>query len=604
MTNSHNPLQWDLESIFPGGSKSKEFADFRLKLRADLDSAKKSLAEIASQKTPSAYEKWGKFVLDMQALMEKIHHAGSFAGCLVSQNVEDEEAHRIDSEIDNYGSEWHQLMTGLESFALHLSDEEWPTFIAAAKLENIKFFLDEMREEAKAKMAPEFEKLVLSLAVDGFHSWNRLYDKMAGDLRVDFRDNGDTKKISLGQLANRMDSPDRAIRREAFEKMAEAWQSRAELAAMTINSIAGFRLALYKNRGWESPLVEPLRNARLKKETLDAMWGVVGKAAPRLQKYVDAKKRLLQIDKFKWYDQTAPVGKASKTYTYEEASNFIVEHIGSFSKEMGEFSRKALDKRWVESEDRPGKAAGGFCTGLPICKESRIFMTFNGTYGGLSTLAHELGHAYHSFVLNDKPSFMAHYPMTLAETASTFNELRVTDTAMETASDIQEKLMLLDQKLANALIHMCNIRSRYIFDETFYAERKNGFIPRSRLDELMTNAQKTAYGDIIEDDGWHPLFWASKLHFFLTGTPFYNFPYAFGFFFANGIYDKALKEGSSFAKRYRDLLADTGSMNTEEVAKKHLGVDLTKEGFWRDSVDRVLADIDPFLKLCERVGKS
>jgi oligoendopeptidase F len=495
-------------------------------------------------------------------------------------------------------------MTNLESFALHLSDDEWNTFINTTKLENIRFFLDEMRMKAKAKMAPELEKLALSLAVDGFQAWNRLYDKMAGDLRVDFDDNGQSKIISLGQLSSKMESPDRAIRQKAFEKMTEAWQSRADLAAQTLNSIAGFRLALYKNRGWDSPLFEPLRNARLKKETLDAMWGVIGKAAPRLQKYIDAKKKMLNIDKFKWYDQTAPLGKASKAYSYDEASNFIVEHIGSFSKEMGEFSRRALDKRWVEAEDRSGKAAGGFCTGLPLTKESRIFMTFNGTYGGLSTLAHELGHAYHSFVLNDKPSFVARYPMTLAETASTFNELRVTDAAMENTSDIQEKLMLMDQKLANAYIMMCNIRARFIFDETFTAERKNGFVPRSRLDELMINAQKAAYADTIEDNGWHPLFWASKLHFFLSGTPFYNFPYTFGFLFATGIYDRALKEGSSFAKRYHDLLADTGGMNTEEVAKKHLGVDLTKEGFWRDSVDRVLADIEPFLKLCEKAGKS
>lgn len=592
-----NSQRWDLDSIFPGGSKSPELTKFRLNLKVKLETAKKLVEGLTAQDRTG----WAKFVLDMQNIYDDIRQSSSFIGCVISDNVDDEEGHRLDAEIECYSAEWQQMMTRLEDFALKLSDSDWNEFITETKLDSVRFFLDEMREKAKAKMAPELERLALSLAVDGYHAWNRIYDKMAGDLRVDFEENGQTKKISLGQLAAKLDLPDREIRRISFEKLSEAWQSRAELAAMTLNSLAGFRLSLYKNRGWESPLFESLRNARLKRETLDAMWQVVAKESPKLQKYISAKKKMLKIDKFMWYDQTAPVGKTSMKFSYKEAGDFIVKHLSKLSPEMGEFSRRALDKRWVEAEDRSGKAAGGFCTGLPLSKESRIFMTFTGTFGGLSTLAHELGHAYHSFVLNDKPSFVSRYPMTLAETASTFNELAVTDAAMEAANDPQEKLMLLDQKIANAYIMMCNIRARFIFDETFYAERKNGFVPRSRLDELMVSAQKTAFAGTIEGEGWHPLFWASKLHFFISGMPFYNFPYTFGLLFANGIYDRALKDGDSFAGNYRNLLADTGGMVTEEVAKKHLGVDLTKEDFWRDSVNLIMADIDQFVELA---GKS
>jgi oligoendopeptidase F len=597
MASTDNSQRWDLDAIFPGGSKSPELAKFRQILKVKLENAKKMVEGL----TPADLTGWGKFVLDMQDIYDDVRQSSSFIGCVISDNVNDEEGHRIDAEIDGYSAEWQQLMTRLEDFALKLSDSDWSAFIVTAKLDSIRFYLNEMREKAKAKMAPELERLALSLAVDGFHSWNRIYDKMAGDLRVDFEENGQKKTISLGQMAAKMDLPDRQVRKQAFDKISEAWQSRAELAAMTLNSLTGFRLALYKNRGWESPLFEALRNSRIKRDTLDAMWNVIGQESPRLQKYISAKKQILGIDKFSWYDQTAPVGKISMKFSYKEAGDFIVKHIAKLSPEMGEFSRRALDKRWVEAEDRPGKAAGGFCTGLPLSKESRIFMTFTGTFGGLSTLAHELGHAYHSFVLNDKPSFMSRYPMTLAETASTFNELAVTDAAMEAATDPQEKLMLLDQKIANAYIMMCNIRARFVFDETFYAERKNGFVPRSRLDELMVNAQKASYAGTIEGDNWHPLFWASKLHFYLTGQPFYNFPYTFGFLFANGIYDRALKEGKTFAASYRSLLADTGGMVTEEVAKKHLGVDLTKEDFWRDSVNRVLSDIDPFVEFAGKL---
>jgi len=485
---------------------------------------------------------------------------------------------------------------------LNLPDSDWDKFIKAAKLDEIRFFLDQMRDRAKSKMAPEFERLVLDLAVDGYHGWNRIYDKMAGDLRVDFTENGKTDKISLGQLAPKMDSPDRKIRKAAYDKLTEAWESRAELAALTLNSQAGFRLALYKNRQWDSALFEPLKNARLRRETLDAMWSAISEAASGFKEYIDARKNLLGIDKHAWYDQTTPVGKLNKSFSYDEAAEFIVEHLGSFSPEMGEFSRMAIDKQWIEAEDRAGKAAGGFCTGIPNLKQSRIFMTYTNTFGDLSTLAHELGHAYHSWVLKEKPLFASRYPMTLAETASTFNELRVKDAALDLAANPEEKLMMLDQKLQDGYIMLCNIHARYIFDCNFYEERKKGMVSRKRLDEMMIDAQRQAYaGTLDEEIGWHPLFWASKLHFFFTGVPFYNFPYTFGFLFAVGIYDRAVEQGSSFAEDYKALLADTGSMMTEEVAKKHLGVDLTVTDYWKTAVARVMSDIKPFVELANSI---
>ncbi len=590
-------LRWDLDSLFPGGSASKEYAEFLDRIRDKLISAGELLEKIRNKSDSAHLGEWKIFVLSLQDIYDHIRHAGAFAGCLTSQNVNDELAHGHEATVSEFGAKWQVLMTGLEEFAIAVGDELWREFVSQDGLREIKFYLDDLRDRARAKMAPEMEKLAINLAVDGYHAWNRLYDKMAGDLRVDFEENGKIERISLGQLAPKFESPDRKIRETAFLKMQEAWESRAELAAMALNSLAGFRLALYRNRGWQSHLYEALRIARLKEETLTAMWSAVAKSIERFKPYIGAKKKILGIDSFKWFDQTAPVGKLNKKYSYPEAGSFIVEHLSSFSEEMGTFSRMAIDKRWVESEYRPGKAAGGFCTSFPLKKESRIFMTFSGTFGGLSTLAHELGHAYHSFVLKDKPCFASRYPMTLAETASTFNELRVTDAALESSDDHEEKLMLLDQKIANGFVMLCNIRARFIFDDTFYTERKKGFVPGSRLNQIMLEAQKQAYGDLIEGDGWHPLFWASKLHFFFTAVPFYNFPYTFGFLFANGVYDRALKEGKSFAKRYRALLEDTGSMTNEEIAEKHLGADLTREDFWKDSIDRVLADIEPFVKM-------
>ena len=213
------------------------------------------------------------------------------------------------------------------------------------------------------------------------------------------------------------------------------------------------------------------------------------------------------------------------------------------------------------------------------------------------TLAHELGHAYHQQAIAERAYFAQQYPMPLAETASIFSETLVADAALKETKDPQEKLTLLDQKIQAAYVMFTDLHSRYIFDRAFYAERKNGIVPAERLKEMMLAAQREAFAGMLDESGYHPLFWASKLHFYITSAPFYNFPYVFGFLFAGGVYDRARKEGKAFAKNYKALLADTGSMTCEEVAARHLGVDLTKEAFWKDAVDRSLADIDAYVAL-------
>jgi oligoendopeptidase F len=597
MSDASSPPRWDIESIFPGGSSSPQFAEFRKQIAIDLDKAQKTVSDLPRELTGDSSTHWVAFLLMMQDTALRIQHADSFALCLHSQDVTDDKALDITEEMSSKEAQWRAIMTDVEEFALAVEDEAWRNFLNHPKLKPIAFYLNEMRDRAKVQMAPELEKLATKLAVNGYHAWNQLYQKLSGDLKVDFEEDGKTKMLSMGQLSNKMASPDRDVRKRAFDKLTETWKSVEGLAAMALNSQAGYRLTLYKARGWESPIFEPLMNCRLKHETIDAMWNAVANGRDKMSDYIGAKKKLLGTDQFRWYDQIAPIGKVEKNISYGEACDFVVKHFSSFSEDLGKFARRAIDNHWIEAEDRFGKAAGGFCTGFPVAKETRIFMTFSGNYDQMMTLAHELGHSYHSWILRNQDYFARRYPMNLAETASTFNELLVTDAALKAADSDEEKLSLLDKKIQEGFTMFCNIRARYIFDTMFYKERKNGTVSKERLGEMMIEAQKAAYGDILAEDGYHPLFWASKLHFFITEAPFYNFPYAFGYLFAGGIYDRAQKEGASFAQKYIDLLADTGSMTTEDVARKHLDVDLTSDQFWTDAVNRVLMDVDTYIQL-------
>lgn len=593
---------WDLEPIFPGGSTSAEYKGYREKTNADLTILEKEVAQLPTHITNANLSDWTGFVGKMQVILDRIFAIEAFAGCLIAQNVKDDPAHAAISEADLYVSRWRKIRTEFEAIALNQTDQQWALLMSEGEVSQVSFYLDEMRRIAKSKMPRELETLALDLAVNGLHAWNRLYDKMAGDLTVDFSENGDTKTISLGQNATKLSDPKREVREHAFQNMCKAWESRADLAAMTLNAISGFRLSLYKRRGWDSYMHEPLMVSRLKQESLDAMWGVIESQVPRLRKYIEAKKKLLKFNNFSWWDEFAPCGKADRIIPFDEAGQFVVDNVRPFSEDLAKFCQMALEKRWIEAEDRPNKAGGGFCTSFGPFKQTRIFMTYGGTFENLLTLAHELGHAYHGWVLKDRPTFARMYPMTLAETASIFVETLVTDAALQQSTDPQERLMLLDQKLQQPYVLFCDIYSRYLFERSLYEERATGTIQKARLSELMVAAQKRAYANMLDEDGYHPFFWCSKLHFYISDNPFYNFPYTFGYLFAGGVYDRAKKEGAGFADKYRDLLADTGSMTTDEVARKHLGVDLSGKEFWNDAVGRSLADIDEFAKLADELA--
>lgn len=588
------PINWDLDSIFPGGSDSPEFAAFVAQLTTDLSAAKAEPALPAL--APETHSQWIDAINRLYDLSARLFHAGSFTGCLVSQNVNDDKARMLDAELDSLHAQLETLWTRFAATAAEQPDVAWDALLATDALQPVAFNLNEHRTQAKDKLPADVEALIAELAADGYHAWDQLYNVVSGSKQVEFEENGEKKPMSLGQLQSKYtDAPDRDVRQRAFALFEDTWAELAPVVSMALNYQAGFRLTTYNHRGWESVLKEPLSDNRLRRETLDAMWGVIAQKSDRLLDYFDAKAKVLGVDRLTWFDVNAPIGNLKSDFSFEEAADFVVENLARVNPDIANFCRMAVNSGWVESENRPGKRAGAFCTRLPLKGETRVFMTFNGSYNGLSTLAHELGHGYHGYVLRDMPFGAQRYTMSVAETASTFNELVVTDAYLNQTTDAGERLGLLDRKLGDATAFLMNIRARFDFEREFFARRANGQLSVDELSALMVDAQKTAYHDGLAQ--YHPLFWASKLHFYITRAPFYNFPYTFGFLFSHGIYAMAQEAGADFKNRYIALLRDTGSMQTETLAQTHLGVDLTRPEFWETAVDEVLSDVDKFVAL-------
>lgn len=598
---AYNP-QWDLETIFAGGSTSTALQAAWQEVNDAYQAILDQWDQFPAELTPATEDRWVELIHQLETLTRQQREISAFVGCLLAQNVRDEKAYQLLDQVTQISTKSKIIGTQLAALYREQDQANWEHFLAHPEIQPIAFALEERREIGRSKMATDKEILVEELAADGYMAWGKLYNRIAGDLEADFEENGTTRRLSMSQLASKLSHPQREVRQRAFETFEAKWQSVAPLTAMTLNFLGGFRHTMYKHRHWDSILQEPLQQSRLKPETLHQMWSVIQQESPRLGAYFKAKAKLLGIDQLTWYDVNAPVGAPDQRYTYDEACKFIIQQHQKFDPQLAEFSQMAMEKRWIEAEDRAGKQAGGFCTGFPKSEQWRIFMTFTGTYDNLATLAHELGHAYHGWVMRDLPLYIRHYPMTLAETASTFSEAIVADGAYSTATTDAEKLFLLDIKLSDAVAFMMNIQARYLFELSFYEARKTGAQPVDALNQLMLDAQKKAFNGFFAEDGYHPLFWASKLHFYITEAPFYNFPYTFGYLFSNGIYQRSLDGDPNFAQKYVDLLRDTGRMTCEDVAQRHLGVDLTQPDFWKDACDHVLSGVDEFVTLAEKLA--
>ncbi|MEE1132381.1 MAG: M3 family oligoendopeptidase [Caryophanon sp.] len=594
---THYPEVWDLDVFFEGGSASPAF-------RAHLDALPQQIDTLAQTVQQLQLTSENDAPTLRQALEDIAHvslqmrQAAGFISCLTAQNTQDKEALVLQGQLSSMRATFAPVHLTLQQRLTELDDALFHVLLAQPSLAEFTFILTEMRETAKLELSPKEEALISALQVDGYEAWGQYYNLLISDLKVQVEVDGQVQTLSVGQANNLSSHPDVNVRKAAFEALEQMFTEREEFFAKVLNHLGGFRLATYEKRGWDNVLDEPLRINRMQQQTLDAMWQAIHNNKQPFVDFLQKKAQLFGADKMDWYNFDAPITENVTTMPYSEGAQFILTQFEKFGPELANFARTAFEDGWIEAENRDNKRPGGFCTGLPMSEQSRIFMTYSGTMSNISTLAHELGHAFHSYALRPVHVLNRSYAMNVAETASTFAEMIVSDAAVQAATTKAEKLNLLEDKIQRSVAFFMNIHARFLFETRFYEERKVGVVSAKRLNELMQEAQHEAFGGALGEA--HPHFWASKMHFYITGVPFYNFPYTFGYLFSLSIYAHAQQQGTSFEQKYMALLRDTAVMTVEELAMKHLGEDITTLDFWEKGIALCVADVEAFIQLIQQ----
>lgn len=580
--------RWNLSDVFPS-LQSPEFAA----AKESVSSRLRSLAELydavpVRKGTSCEADRLERVLRETNAFLEEMRTVMVYVSAHVAADSRYELAQANLSELAKVQTEVSKLTARLAAWIAGGDAERLSE--ATEYLRGHRHFLLRSKVLGERQMTPDEEDLYAELQPSAGTAWSKLHGNVTSTLEVEVRLPHGPRRLSMSQVRNLAFSPDRAVREAAYEAELEAWQRVEVTMAACLNGIKGEVLVVQRRRGWADPLDEPLFASSIDRSVLEAMLGAARESFPVFRRYLRAKARALDLDQLAWYDLFAPVGR-EREWSFDEAERFVLKHFEAYSPRMGAMAKRAFQEGWVDAEPRLGKRDGAFCTGLRA-DESRILMNFKPSYGSVSTLAHELGHAYHNLCLASRAPLQRSTPMTLAETASIFCETLVRQAALKTVGG-EERLSLLEASLQGACQTVVDISSRFLFEREVFRLREGRELSARELCAIMLESQEKTYGDALHPKKRHPYMWAVKPHYYSAGRSFYNFPYLFGHLFGLGLFRRFQEDPEAFRAGYDDLLSSTGMAPASELAAR-FGIELSKSAFWESSLAVLEEDVRAF----------
>lgn len=582
--------EWSLNALYSGYEDPAYLADEQ---KADvLGEQINALADTLEERNERENLLAALPLLEQEAdLYDKLFN---FSALRQEANTADEKSASRLGSLSQKNSRTTKAKTRIFSYIARIPESEMEALIAQEPLlQEYRYYLQCIQEDDRYLLNGDVEEALAKYGMSGGDAWADLQAYLTSSVKADYQG----KPLTLSAVRNLAYDADPEVRKQAYEAELACYEKIKDAVAFSLNSIKMQAISECELRGFASPLEKTLHESRMRRETLDALLEAMQEYMPKFWEYLRAKGRALgHADGLPWYDLFAPMGSNGKKYTVEEAEAYLLQVFGAFNPKMAEIMHKAFREEWIDFFPREGKVGGAFCAGIPAIRQFRILTNFDGSFNSITTLGHELGHGYHDFMVQENRPLNRSYSMPVAETASTFNENVILEEALEKAEDKEEQLALAEGELMEVTQIICDIYSRFLFEQEVCARRKDEFLFADQLCELMLKAQRQAYGNGIAADTLHPYMWVCKSHYYGPDLAFYNFPYAFGGLFARGLYAKYRAEGKNFLPKYDAMLRATPTASVEEAAAI-CGVDVTDKQFWLSSLQSYTPTIELFKQL-------
>jgi oligoendopeptidase F len=457
---------------------------------------------------------------------------------------------------------------------------------------DLRYFLETMKRFKRFTLTEVEEKIINLKDVNGIDAMVNLYEMITNQYIFTLEVDGEEQALTGDQLGSYFQSPSPDVRAKAYQELYRVYgENSTVLAQMYIHRVRDWHTEGIELRGFSSPISARNVENDLPDDVVDTLLAVCRKNAKLFQRYFKLKARLLGINKLRRYDIYAPLTPSNKKFEYDVAKQMVLDSYKAFSPDVAELAKKVFEENHLDSEIRARKRGGAFCYAALPELTPWVMINYDGHARDIATLAHELGHAIHA-MLADKHSVLTHQAsLPLAETASVFAEMQLTDQLLKQESDPSVRRDLLANALDDAYITVMRQAYFTVFEKDAHEMIANN----ASLDELTEHYMETLkeqFSDALElsdDFKWE---WISIPH--LYHSPFYTYAYSFGQLLVLALYQQYRREGDAFIPNYLKILSYGGSESPMKILTE-AGFDITSPDFWQggfDVLESMIAELD------------
>ena len=588
MTNTSEPTRWSLNDLLPApdGPEMKDYlAQLEVELKA-LEAGRESLS-------PAIPEAEFVALLDHYEAVATIGgRLGAYAALWFAEDTQNPAALNLQTRLDQILADARNRVLFFDLWLKELDDE------TAARLIRVsgdrRYFVESLRRFKPYTLSEPEEKIITIKDVNGIDAMVTIYEMITNHFSFELEVDGEKKTLTRDALSAYVRHPSPEVRAAAYRELYRVYSDNSTVLAQIYNHrVRDWQAEALGLRHYKEPISVRNMGNDIPDEVTETLLEVCRQNAGVFQRYFRLKAGWLGMEKLRRYDIYAPLAHAEKRYSFPQAVEMVMESYRSFSPVLEEQARRVLNDGHLDAQIRPGKRGGAFCYSALPALTPWVLTNFTGRVRDVSTLAHELGHAIHSMQAAGHSLLTFHAPLPLAETASVFGEMLLTERMLAQEQDPALRRDLLANTIDDAYATVM----RQAYFTLFERDAHRLIVEGKTIDELaahyLTNLSEQ-FGDAVEIADEFKWEWISIPHIYFA--PFYTYAYSFGQLLVLALYQRYRAEGEAFIPRYLKILSSGGSEAPAQILAE-AGIDMTSPAFWQGGFDVIRGMIDDLEKL-------
>ncbi len=567
---------WSLEDLLPA-HEGEAFEQLLTELEDQVQALEGEREHLSPEIGSEAF-------LELMELMESIRTNGTrlmgYARLWFAEDTQSQDALAFMGRMEQLTTDVRNRLLFFELWWKGLEEEAAQRLLAESG--DYAYYLETLRRFRPYTLSESEEQIINLKDVNGVDALVNLYEMITNRLTFGLEVEGELKEMTRAELSAYFRDPSADRRAAAYQELYDVYSGQATV----LGQIYSHRMRDWANenvnlRGFESPIA--LRNLAndVPDPVVETLLDVCRENVSLFHRYFRFKADQLGQDKLRRYDVYAPLGAAEKTYPFPEAADMVLDSLGNFSGDLAEHAQRVFADQHLDSEIRLGKRGGAFCAGMLPGVTPWVLVNYVGKISDVTTLAHELGHAVHAMMAEDHSVLTFHAALPMAETASVFSEMLLTDRLLREEKDPDVRRQLLATVLDDAYATVARQAYFVLFEKEAHREAVDGVMV-DELCALYLENLEDQFGDAVDvsdDFRWE---WTAIPH--LYHTPFYCYAYSFGHLLVLALYQRYREEGESFVPRFLEILAYGGSRSPEEIISE-AGFNMASPDFWQSGFD-------------------